>query len=304
MCLLCDTEQEELICSLCMGEKSDDRRFMLLPDTIFGTGPLRQSIQEAVLTPGFDITVQRSGRALEEGLERPISDDDGGALSEYFNRLMRLMGIPVVLDLHGTIPLYEDEIEALDRILDIILNNPSPANKELLLRAGTILWHHAMHLKSQFSSNNGKKAGEVFHLALRLYIEAKSLEPDDLTLRNIAITLHFLEDHRAALEYCEMLSGKEDPQLLLIKGLSLKAEGRSEEALGCMESIMGRNPSPQVLDEVGRLFFSLDRTDKALEAFENALEIDPNSEVALLSKYHFLNHIHEDEEARAYLGKR
>ena len=115
--------------------------------------------------------------------------------------------------------------------------------------------------------------------ALRFAREAVRLDPEDVTVRvNLADTLQradLLDEAIAELEVAVELEEVDESLLLRLVGAYIKAS-RWQEAANAGETLVKIAPSPAAYEHLGRAFFRLGDPESSMQAYRDAVELDPD----------------------------
>ena len=84
-------------------------------------------------------------------------------------------------------------------------------------------------------------------------------------------------------------SNKDQLKTSLDRCIKLIGQGKHREAIRILHPLTGRHPrSAAVFGTLGRAFFEIGDMEKAREAFQSAVDLNPKSELASLGLFHSL----------------
>ncbi len=154
---------------------------------------------------------------------------------------------------------------------------------------------------------------EVF-LALREYktsrgIARKILQKGDLQNEEIYDALSILLDCGSTQEALQIVEEKlqttpKQPELLEAKAECLIELRQTDEAIDIYNQLLDNDPFSIVYwEQLGRIYFMLERYGKALDCFEYELTIDDNIDYAKLMQAHCYYRLHDYEQSISIFGK-
>jgi tetratricopeptide (TPR) repeat protein len=305
MCIRCEADDDETVCSQCRDELFKDNPLWLYPYLASGPGLIHSLSQEALLSSDGTVVLQQSSNNLRESIDNlKLKDKERKAkYLDYFNRLLLQMGVPLELDIHDPIVLTAEDNEVVGAIFKKTESDALRTDRELCLRLGNVLWHYGNMLNNNGRKASRVKAKEIFEQALGLFRKAHSIEADSTSHKSLGVTLHSLEEHETSLEPLEELGEVDDYQVYLIKGLDLQAIDKIDEAFENMNKAIELNPKPIMLIEMGKFLISIDVTDEAFKLLDEAMQSEETLEEALQLKYDLLVKLKRKEEAKECLSK-
>ncbi len=113
-------------------------------------------------------------------------------------------------------------------------------------------------------------------------------------------------DLEPSLDHYNLASEFEDapPELQFDRSVALIKLGRLEEAKGLLMSLLdGGFANPALFNNIGAVLEAQERLDEAMDAFDEAIEMDPRYYLALYSKGKCLQKMGRMKEAREYLNR-
>ena len=153
----------------------------------------------------------------------------------------------------------------------------------------------------------GRQPGFDADLAISEFENISEQLPDDIGTKILYAGLlvaagKTLEGRMRLVEILEEQPGNIDAlyNLSLVEGM----EGNYEKQLGLLEKIISENPDdPRPYADMGGIYLSNDQFDRAKEAFEHGLIIDPENEASLLGYGRVMYRLGKPDESIALFDK-
>lgn len=121
-------------------------------------------------------------------------------------------------------------------------------------------------------------------LAIQTYSKAIEVDPNDMELKNFLGILYYQnKKYEEAIEVLKEVLAKSDPgskeysEALYNLAYSYDLMGQSDKAIEAYQNALEKNPNDKdLLFNMGRIYFMQDNYEKAIESFKKVLEFDPN----------------------------
>ncbi len=146
-------------------------------------------------------------------------------------------------------------------------------------------------------------AGEYLRKAVRIYLRAVSLRPDDFGT-NLNLSACYYRQGKLALaeQYCKTAIELDPEQPFAYSNLGTihSAQGRPYDAIAAYKASLERDThQPKLLLNLGATYLELDRMKEAMRVFELAAEEDPDSAEPQyqIGRCHHLNHDYDAAQA-------